>query len=851
MNVVNHFNGLNGSSVTRAAIIKMIAQAQDQEQYAVAERLKNVLSANPEDTKFRFKIQDPAIEVVPASILCSLEHEDHNHEQAYGLGTPVSPNEIYSYVTDLILNTIKNVGHLPWQKDWVGSGEEKQARNYVSKKPYSGINFVLLNFEVLHDKNGDPYLAPIKFKQPYYLTFNQIKDSGAKLKKGAIASRVIYYTQILKYKSDTHDFKGGDAKKFEDFVKENGITEADIKGNLTKIPVIKYYNVFRADDCTGLTFPKPVAVKVVQPIEACQAIIDNFKNPPKYTFVGTSAHYVPSKDVLNMPKIQAFNKEASYYCTFFHEMIHSTGHEKRVNRNFPAKPDKKEYAFEELIAELGAVFLCSQSGILFETRENSAKYLAGWNKALVTQLESDNRFFLKAAAQAQKASDYILDRNAAGTPNYLQKAAKAVAKIKPVKKAVRKTVKPSVDKEHLEKVNPKGYANKPKSTSVATAIEQVLNTGKYHPVKSMQANVLYNLLKDVEDITAEDIQLKTNDFQQGILEGISEKYIFYYDGHDTITLYPQGLKLIEAIKGRLVSLKNQKQQLSLFDGLKGRKKPVVKKGLGTAAQEIESEREDIEPELPRPVTKAAVSNNPRVQKIGCSSDKAPSEFFTVNGEVGKFLQRVEKKPVQSVVITMDGEQGAGKTTAMYKFMDAFGTPGNSCLFLSLEEHPDSQLAKDKVGKYLTPEAQQNIDTVADVTDMSDLYSLVKDYDIIFIDSWQKLQRMVGTIRLDEDLRKKFNGKVFVIIFQQTTTGRTKGGAEVVFDGDIIIKMVKEARFEDNYAWFDKNRYTLVPLETMRYNIASGTVYNPEATAEPEQVEDNAPTEKPQLLFKVV
>jgi hypothetical protein len=66
-----------------------------------------------------------------------------------------------------------------------------------------------------------------------------------------------------------------------------------------------------------------------------------------------------------------------------------------------------------------------------------------------------------------------------------------------------------------------------------------------------------------------------------------------------------------------------------------------------------------------------------------------------------------------------------------------------------------------------------------------------------------------------------------VIFQQTTTGRTKGGSEVVFDGDIIIKMVKEKSFEDNYAYFDKNRYTKVPIETIRYNIATGTVYNPQ------------------------
>lgn len=222
----------------------------------------------------------------------------------------------------------------------------------------------------------------------------------------------------------------------------------------------------------------------------------------------------------------------------------------------------------------------------------------------------------------------------------------------------------------------------------------------------------------------------------------------------------------------------------------------------------------------------------KIQKIALAGNEKESEFFDVAGEVGKFLQQVEKKPVESVVITLDGQQGAGKTTTLYKFMDSFASTGNDCLFLSLEEHPSSSLAKEKVVKYLSKAAQDKTDSVGEVESIEELYEMIAPYDIIFIDSWQKLQRMVGAIRLDEDLRKKFNGKVFVVIFQQTTTGRTKGGAEVVFDGDIIIKMVKENSFADNYAYFDKNRYTKIAIEDIRYNIANGTVYNPNATEEP-------------------
>ncbi|NBL65969.1 hypothetical protein GV828_12235 [Flavobacterium sp. NST-5] len=112
-----------------------------------------------------------------------------------------------------------------------------------------------------------------------------------------------------------------------------------------------------------------------------------------------------------MPNIKAFKKEASYYCTYFHELTHSTGAKKRLNRDMTGTFGSKPYAFEELIAELGAVFMCSESGILFQTKENSAKYLKNWNTVLVSELENDNRFFLKASAQSQKAVNYILGRN--------------------------------------------------------------------------------------------------------------------------------------------------------------------------------------------------------------------------------------------------------------------------------------------------------------------------------------------------------------------------------------------------------------------------------------------------------
>ena len=204
-----------------------------------------------------------------------------------------------------------------------------------------------------------------------------------------------------------------------------------------------------------------------------------------------------------------------------------------------------------------------------------------------------------------------------------------------------------------------------------------------------------------------------------------------------------------------------------------------------------------------------------------------------------------------MVVTLDGAQGSGKTTSLFQFINDFAEAGNTCLFASLEEHPASNLFAEKRDKYLSNKAQEMIDVADEFEDLQQLYDTVDHYDCIFIDSWQKLEKMIGRLRLDEDLRKRFHSKVFFIIFQQTTTGRTKGGAEIVFDGDIIIKLQKEAKFEDNYAYFDKNRYTKIPLEKIRYNVLNGRVYNPNKEEEKNTTQANSLNAENSLLSSLI
>jgi antirestriction protein ArdC len=123
----------------------------------------------------------------------------------------------------------------------------------------------------------------------------------------------------------------------------------------------------------------------------------------------TQAYYAPRSDIVGMPEVKRFKTEVAYHASLFHELVHSTGHERRLKRQsimerngFGSDP----YCKEELIAELGSAFLCGQSGIVERTIDSSAAYLDGWLK----RLKQDKTLIVYAAAQAQKAADFILGR---------------------------------------------------------------------------------------------------------------------------------------------------------------------------------------------------------------------------------------------------------------------------------------------------------------------------------------------------------------------------------------------------------------------------------------------------------
>jgi len=269
----------------------------------------------------------------------------------------------YERITERII-TLLEQGTVPWHKPWtVKTG---LPRNVVTQKPYRGINVFLL--------------MAMSYESPHWLTLRQANQLGASVKKGEKACPVVFWKQM----------------KSED--EENSEPK--------KCPLLRLYHVFNVAQCDGLKdAPEAIPMAATKPAE----IVANMPGPPVMKHGMAKAYYSPSQDTVGMPELDRFDGEMSYYATLFHELVHSTGHEKRLKRasiiernGFGSDP----YSKEELIAELGSAFLCGFSDITDQTIDNSAAYLEGW----LRQFKSDRTLIVSAAAQAQKAADFILGR---------------------------------------------------------------------------------------------------------------------------------------------------------------------------------------------------------------------------------------------------------------------------------------------------------------------------------------------------------------------------------------------------------------------------------------------------------
>jgi len=223
-------------------------------------------------------------------------------------------------------------------------------------------------------------------------------------------------------------------------------------------------------------------------------------------------------------------------------------------------------------------------------------------------------------------------------------------------------------------------------------------------------------------------------------------------------------------------------------------------------------------------------------------------FLVADEQMSLFLGALEKKTKDSLVITLTGKQGSGKTRFAFQFMNALAQRyrvGHA----SIEEHPESVLYEEKAYQYLNDTALEHI-TAQDVRSLAELDTMIRTNEVIVIDSFQKMRELAPNFEVDKDLRKKYDGKLFLVIFQQTADGKMRGGSKSQFDGDIILFTETFPDYRENYVYPDKNRYNKRPATELQYSIYEQRMLAtaPEVPALPAHYE---PTESEELNFEVL
>lgn len=276
--------------------------------------------------------------------------------------------DIYAAITDRIIAQLE-AGTIPWTKPWVCAGSAGAAVSYISGKPYSLLNQMLLG------RPGE------------YLSYKQCEQRGGQVRKGEKSQMVVFWKWLEEEDPET--------------------------GKKKQIPFLRYYNVFHIDQCEGIKPRRiPELPEGAETKTDAEAIIEDYcaRCGVRRTFeAGDRAFYRPATDTVTMPELKQFRSTVGYYETLFHELTHSTGHKSRLDRlekcaGFGTDP----YAKEELVAEIGAASILSILGMETEASfQNNAAYIASWLKAL----KNDKRMIVSAAGKAEKAIDLIMGRS--------------------------------------------------------------------------------------------------------------------------------------------------------------------------------------------------------------------------------------------------------------------------------------------------------------------------------------------------------------------------------------------------------------------------------------------------------
>lgn len=306
---------------------------------------------------------------------------------------PAKPTDLYRQITDRIVVALEN-GVAPWRKPWraaAGSGLAGLPLNATTGRHYSGVNVLLLWMSA--EEQG--------FHNNRWMTYRQAQQAGGQVRKGEKATLAVVYKDWTKQAEDREG---------------NRLYDSDGKPLIETVPMLKPLQLFNAEQCEGL--PAEVAASPEQPptVDEDGILCPDVMNRVIRMFNATGvkhrmlpqnrAYYRPLTDEIVMPMAEQFFTEADCWSTLLHELVHSTGHAKRLNREGITSSSRQfgdpVYALEELIAEMGSAFLCAQLGVFGEVQHDS--YVDHWLKVL----KSDKKALFRACRHAREASEYLL-----------------------------------------------------------------------------------------------------------------------------------------------------------------------------------------------------------------------------------------------------------------------------------------------------------------------------------------------------------------------------------------------------------------------------------------------------------
>lgn len=300
--------------------------------------------------------------------------------------------------------------------------------------------------------------------------------------------------------------------------------------------------------------------------------------------------------------------------------------------------------------------------------------------------------------------------------------------------------------------------------------------------KPLMVALHFNKINGVFRIASVYSKTNTSVYKKWFKEGLC----VYYNKKSSNELLLAPIAVSHTVKGRNKDTKNNSTS-----------KVFKKKGLGNPLQD----------------------HNSLAYKLSNRQNRV-TEFYNISeNDIAEFLGKIEKKEKESVVITVTGGQGSMKTRYAFRFMDALAK-NYKVGHASIEEHPDSSLYWNKVHEYISEQSLQNISN-PEINDIQQLDHLIKSNDVIIIDSFAKMQELERGFEVDKDLRKKYDGKLFLVIFQQTSDGKMRGGTKSQYDADIVLFTEKFDDYEQNFVYADKNRYQNKTLCDLKYNIFRG------------------------------